>query len=178
MKIITKPLDGIYFEDKKILLGEERRSVEETVTNISSKQKIVHERGLSIYLFNTNLRVDFDNNDCVEFIEFLGGFHSEVQALIYGVDAFKTNADELFELLKKHNEGEIGDNENGYSYAFKNIGVGIWRGSTPENLAEFIKEIRNEEGIDEAIVEENIKEEMLKSNYWQTLGIGIKNYYM
>lgn len=178
MKILVKPLDGVYWEDKSILLGEERRSVEKTFTNICFKDKSVRESGLSFYLFNTNLRVDFDKNDRVEFIEFLGGFNIEVQAVIYGIDAFKTNADELFELLKKHNNGEIGDSENGYSYDFKNISVGIWRESTPESLAEFIKEIRNDESIDEIIVEENIKEEILKTSYWETLGIGVKNYYL
>lgn len=178
MKILVKPLEGIYWEDKSILLGEERKSIEKIFGNISFKDRNLCENGLSFYLFNTSLRVDFDKNDRVEFIEFLGGFKIDVQAVIYGIEVFKTNADELFELLKQYNDGEIGDVGNGYCYDFKNISVGIYRESTPESLAEFIKEIRNDDSIDETIVEEKIKEETLKTNYWETLGIGIKNYYL
>ena len=178
MDISIKPLEGIFWEDKSILLGEERRNVEKTFTNIHFEDKCVHKNKLSFYLFNNTLRIDFDKNDCVEFIEFLGRFNIEIQAEIYGVDVLKSTADELFKLLKEHNEGEIGDSENGYYYDFMNISVGIWRESTPESLSEFIEEIRNDESIDKTIVEEKIKEEKLKAHYWATLGIGIENYYL
>lgn len=67
--------------------------------------------------------------------------------------------------------------KNGYCYNFNYIGVGIYRESTPESLAEFIDEIRNDDSINETITEENIREEILKTNYWETLGIGGKGYY-
>ena len=79
--------------------------------------------------------------------------------------------------MKKLNNGEIEDSENGYCYKFNNIGVGIYRESTPESLVEFIEEIRNDNSINEEITEENIREEILKTNYWETLGIGVKGYY-
>jgi len=44
-------------------------------------------------------------------------------------------------------------------------------------LAELIDEIRNDDSINETITEENIREEILKTNYWETLGIGGKGYY-
>ena len=177
MKILVKPLDGVYWEDKNILLGEKRENVEKTFPNIDLRDKIIRENGLSFYHFNSNLRVDFDKDERVEFIEFLGGFNIGVQVEIYGVEVFKTNADELVELLKKLNNGEIEDSENGYCYKFKNIGVGIYRESTPESLVDFIEEIRNDKSINEVITEENIREEILKTNYWETLGIGVKGYY-
>lgn len=178
MKILVKPLEGIYWENKSILIGEKRGSVENTFSNTDIRKECIHNSGLSFFVFKNDLRVDFDSNDCVEFIEFLGGLISELQPLIYDVDIFKTNADKLFELLKRHNAGEIGDSENGYCYDFKNISVGIYRESTPQSLAEFIEEIRNDSSIDEKISEENIREETLKANYWATLGIGTKNYYL
>lgn len=176
MKILIKPLEGIFWEDKSIVLGEERKSVEKAFIDMSFKDK--REGDLSFYLFNNNVRVDFDKNNHVEFIELLGGFNTEIKAVIYGVDIFKTKSDELVGILKKYNDGAIEDSENGYCYAFKNISVGIWRESTPESLAEFIEEMRNDESVDEMIVEEKIKEEMVKANYWATLGIGVQNYYL
>ena len=38
--------------------------------------------------------------------------------MIYGKPVFESNADELFEILRQHNNGEIDDSENGYSYGF------------------------------------------------------------
>ena len=40
MKILVKPLDGVYWEDKNILLGEKRESVEKTFPNIDLRDKI------------------------------------------------------------------------------------------------------------------------------------------
>ena len=98
--------------------------------------------------------------------------------MIYGVDFFKTKADLIFELLKNKNCGDITDNSNGYDYQFKNISIGIYREATPQSLLKFISEIQSDASIEHAVKEENIKEEILKANYWATLGIGIENYYL
>lgn len=178
MRFLIKPLEGIYWEDKKILLGEHKQNVERIFTNLSPQEKFSKEAGLSVYLFNTTLRVDFDKDNKVNFIEFLCGHDSEIQAVIYDVDIFKTTANEVFELLKRQNAGEIEDTENGYCYAFKNISVGVWRESTPESLSQFIEEINSDECISQEIKDENIEIEILKTNYWATLGIGVKDYYL
>lgn len=178
MKVLVKPLEGIFWGDKSILLGEGRRNVEKTFEDMNFKDKSDGAGKLCFYLFNNNVRIDFDKNDRIEFIELLGGFNTKMHAIIYSVDVFKSNAEELVELFKKHNNGEIEDSENGYCYTFKNISVGIWRESTPESLAEFIKKMCNDESIDKKIVEEKIKEEMVKVDYWATLGIGVQNYYL
>ena len=43
------------------------------------------------------------------------------QITIYGVSAFDINSAELVDVLKINNNGEICDDENGYSYQFSNI---------------------------------------------------------
>lgn len=55
------------------------------------------------------LAIDYDENDSVEFIEFLGGIEGTLHPVIYGKPVFESNADELFEILKQHNNGEIDD---------------------------------------------------------------------
>ena len=45
--------------------------------------------------------------------------------MIYGKPVFESNADELFEILKQHNNGEIDDSENGHSYGFIETSVGV-----------------------------------------------------
>lgn len=168
MKIIVKPLEGIYWEGQSICLGEARSSVEDTLKSFQ------HE-GYSDYGFQMDLRIDFDEKDCVEFIEFIGGRESRIRPFIYDTFAFEVPAEELFEVLKIHNEGTIDDSEKEYCYGFMNISVGIYRESTPKALAEFIKEMQ-EDGID---IEhnENVAIEREKASYWATLGIGCKNYY-
>jgi len=62
----------------------------------------------------------------VEFIEFLAGTKGKLKPEIYGASAFDTDASVLYELLKDKNNGDIDDNENGYSYRFLNISVGVY----------------------------------------------------
>ena len=177
MEIIVKPLQGIFWENNSILLGEKIESVRLTFINTNIRTEFYNSNP-SFFLFDNDLRVDFDNNNRVEFIEFLDGLISRLQPLIYGVDFFKTKADLIFELLKNKNCGNITDNSNGYDYQFKNISIGIYREATPQSLLKFISEIQSDANIDKAVKEENIKEEILKANYWTTLGIGTENYYL
>lgn len=168
MKIIVKPLDGIYWDDNSICIGETKESVENTLDNFK-------RQGNSFYCFNMDLRIDFDNNNCVEFIEFIAGMESNIQPFIYEVFAFEVSADELYEVLKRHNNGAIDDSENGFSYGFINTSVGIYRESTPQSLVEMIEEMQKD-GIDTEH-NENIEIEKKKASYWATLGIGCKDYY-
>ena len=109
----------------------------------------------------------------VEFIEFLGGIEGTLHPVIYGKSAFQEDADEIFELLKKENNGDIDDSENGYSYSFIETSVGIYRTSTPESVKEDIEDIKADGVYDQEYVDEELK----KAHHWATIGIGKKNYY-
>lgn len=110
-----------------------------------------------------------------EFIEFLGGVDGSIKPIIYGKDAFKIQEDELYKLLEINNKGDIDDSENGYSYAFKNISVGIYRESTLENINDMIEEMKsNNVDIENS---EELEIEKKQASYWATIGIGCRNYY-
>ena len=62
----------------------------------------------SLYYFDSELRfvLFLRKVDC-EFIEFLGGYYGNIQPIIYGIQAFQVNADELYRILADHNTGDI-----------------------------------------------------------------------
>lgn len=162
------PLIGIRIDDITIDLSIPRQAVE----NLLGKPCGATEH--SLFYFNHELRIDFDKNNKVEFIEFLAGMDGKIQPQIYGVYAFQTKADNLYNILNEKNHGSIEDSENGYSYGFLNISVGVFRPSIPENIQEMIEEAA-EHG--EPMETDEIEYEMRKANYWSTIGIGIENYY-
>ena len=120
------------------------------------------------------LRFDFDDDGKVEFIEFLGSIDGELQPIIYDVPAFQSKADTLYNILREENRGDIDDSEDGYSYGFLNISVGVYRSSIPKDVEEMIKEA-DEAG--EPMDAGDIEEERRKADYWSTIGIGIEDYY-
>lgn len=94
--------------------------------------------------------------------------------MIYGKPAFETRADDIVSILTDKNGNEIDDRENGYSYAFLNISVGIYRPITPKGVEEDIEEMKSDGEYDAEYAEE----EMRKESHWATIGIGVKDYYM
>lgn len=161
------PLYGIRADGAEIQLGDSSNKV---------KAALGEPYGTwddSLYYYNNELRIDFGSNGA-EFIEFLGGIDGELQPKIYGVPAFQKNADTLYEILTKENGGMIDDSENGYSYGFCEISVGVYRESTPESVQEMIDDAKeNGEPLDE----DEIAEETRRASHWDTIGIGVKNYY-
>ena len=110
------------------------------VKSILGEPESIFEK--SYYYFNSELRIDFDENNCVEFIEFLAGINGKLQPVIYGIKAFETDADNLYDILKKNNNGEIDDElGKGYAYSFLNISVGIFRQNTPPEIKEMMDEM-------------------------------------
>ncbi len=120
------------------------------------------------------MRIDYDEEDRVSFIEFLGGMEGSVQPMINGKSVFKMNADELLELLVVMNNGDIDNSEAEYSYAFLNISVGIYRETTPDDVREMIEESKR---AGEPMSRCDIDAELKKANHWATIGIGVKGYY-
>ncbi|HAQ40440.1 MAG TPA: hypothetical protein DCM73_06135 [Clostridiales bacterium] len=163
------PLVGITWKNKSINLLDGKEKVEAILGNPNSVQKN------SYYYFGSELRIDFDENSFVKYIEFLAGIDGDIQPMIYGVNAFEVSADTLFSILKDKNDGHIDDSEYGYSYNFLNISVGIYRQGTPESFQEMIEEIEEE---NEEMDAEELEYEKKKVNHWATIGIGNKGYFL
>ena len=163
-----KPLEGIEWNGKKIPLGSSKKDIENILGQPDTEEA-------SFYYFENELRFDFDKNGTVEFIEFLGGNDGILQPELYGVKVFDIQADELYEILKEKNNGQIGDNEDGYAYEFFDLSIGVHRESIPENIEEMIADMEAD-GVD---IEGNEDLEMEKkmAYHWATIGIGRKGYY-
>ena len=166
MKIEIYPLDKVVIDGVEIFLGMEQSAVE---TAIGKGQLI----GKRCYYFNSEMAIDYSNNK-VEYIEFMCGVDGMLKPAIYGISAFETQANDLFEVLKERNNGAIGDNENGYSYQFQNISVGVYRESVPEEIKEMIEEAVS---FGEPMSDHEIEYEMKRANHWATIGVGVAGYY-
>ncbi|MDE7362454.1 MAG: hypothetical protein K2N38_11030 [Oscillospiraceae bacterium] len=165
--MVILPLEGISFNGAKVRLGASESEVKAV---LGEPERVING---SLYYFGNELRFDPGENG-VEFIEFLGGADGALQPTIYGVPAFKTGADELYALLAEKNDGGIDDHENGYSYAFLTLSVGVYRESIPESVEEMITEAESE-GF--PMSAEDIAEERKKAAYWAAIGIGCAGYY-
>ena len=161
--IEIKPLVGIVINDTEIKLGASENEVRAVLGEPHSKGKN------SLYFSENELRFDFDNGK-VEFIEFLGGIDGELQPNVYGVSAFRTDADKLYDILKRQNNGDIDDSEAEYSYGFRAISVGIYREITPYDVQQMVAD-------EDSVSDEDIDEEMRRAEHWAAIGIGVKNYY-
>ena len=121
-------------------------------------------------------RIDFDDSDLVEFIEFIyGPFPERIQLSLFDIDPFRIGAGNLLKLLAEKNAGEIDDKEAEYCYGFINISVGIWREMTEKDAEEIIAE-KKESGdfeYDRAWLEEELEK---SRNFW-TIGVGKTGYY-
>ena len=168
MNIEIFPLNKVRVDGVSVGLGMERSAVENA---IGTGQLI----GKRYYYYNNELAIDYNENGTVEFIEFLGGSEGYLQPIIYGVSAFGTNAEEVVELLKQKNDGEITDTEQEYSYSFSNISVGVYREIRPSDILEMIEEMKAN-GIPTED-NEDLAADMRRANHWATIGVGVAGYY-
>lgn len=168
-KIEVIPLVGIMWEGRKICFLDSKK----TIVDVLGEPYSVCEN--KYYYWQNELRIDFDENGKVEFIEFLAGINGDIQPEIYGLSAFGADARVLYDLLKNKNNGDIDDSENGYSYLFLNISIGVYRPLTPDGVEEMIKEAEN---AGEHMDPEEIEYEMQRATHWATIGIGVKHYYL
>jgi hypothetical protein len=165
MKIEIIPLEKVVIDGKSICLGMTKSAV----IQLLGEGELFHRH----YFYENELAIDYDANDTVAFIEFLGGIDGKLHPNLYGISVFDSPCDEVTAMLEKYNDGEIDDSEKGYSYAYRNISVGIYRESTSESLQEDI-EVMKQEGVYDP---EYVAEQMRKANHWATIGIGKKGYY-
>ncbi len=176
MNIKIYPLSGIGTDSIRIALGMTKDAlIAELGLPETVYEKLPSAPDLTqLYYYNGELRFDFDVNDTLEFIEFLGGAEGSLQPEIYGVSAFAAIADDLIALLTDKGGGEIIDDENGYSYAFPAIGIGVYRESLPED----VEEMREEHEADgDPLSEEEYQDELSQAIHWATIGMGARGYY-
>jgi len=174
MQVILYPLDRVEIGDKTIYLGMDKDSVFDILGKSEDFHTHYNSNNERHYYFGSELVIDFDEENKVEFIELLSGIDGELQPIIYGIYAFRENADKVFELLVEKNNGEIDDSEGDYSSAFLEISVEIYRESIPNDVIESIEESKSE---GEPWDDEEIEEEMRRASHWDTIGIGVKDYY-
>lgn len=167
MNIEIYPLDKVVIDGTSVCLGMEQAAVETLI----GKGQCIGNRN---YYYNSDMAIDYIDGK-VEFIEFLGGIDGSLHPWIYGVSVFDTPADELIEVLQQKNNGEVEDSEQGYSFAFLNISVGVYREVRPSDVEEMIEEMKTD-GIS-AENNEDVANEMRKANHWATIGIGVVCYY-
>lgn len=166
MKITLKPLKGLICEEQTVSFGDTREMIEKVL----GKPQIW---GTSLYYFQNVMRLDFDENGGLEFIEILMPEPS-LRLELYGLDPFAAPANDVVALLAKKNDGKVTDCDNGYCVAFCEIAVGLYRDTIPEDAADLIGEA---EADGKPLTQEEIEAELSKANHWCTVGIGIRGYY-
>lgn len=166
MKIEIFPLDRVVIDGVSVYFGMKKSAVEAL---IGSGQAIKARH----YYFNDEMAIDY-HEDKVDFIEFLGGVDGKLKPIIYGTSAFDINAAELVEMLKAKNSGEICDTENGYSYQFASISVGVYREAIPEDVTDLIEESTR---LGDPLSNDEIQNEMKRADHWATIGCGGTCYF-
>ncbi|WP_294351000.1 hypothetical protein [uncultured Sphingobacterium sp.] len=128
------------------------------------------------YYDDLELRLDFNNEGQLEFIESINGPKPEKTAIsIYGVNPFEVEATELVTILTDKNQGEVDDAEAEYCYTFLNSSVGVWRQITEEDVQEEIEEIKADGEYEDNA--DMLLEDLEKSKFFWTIGIGVAGYY-
>ena len=163
------PLEGLRLGDQLLPLSASKEQAEALLGPAEEFQ------GDQWYYAESELRLDFDQSGRLEFIEFLGGLEGTLQPTVYGLPAFQTGADELIEELTRHNDGPVDDSEQGYSYAFLNISVGVYRSILPQDVQELIAEMEAD-GIP-TLNNPDLERDKLRAEHWETIGIGLSGYY-
>lgn len=176
MKIEIYPLIGIKVNKINLELGMSRN---ELVSALGYPETIFENMEFApditqLYYYESELRFDFNKENKLAFIEFLGGIDGKLRPEIYGVDAFFIHADELTAILTQKNGEAPIDHENGYSYAFPNIGIGIYRESIPDDVEEMAREAAKEGN---PLSEEDYQHELSRAIHWATIGLGDRYYY-
>ncbi len=166
-KIVLLPLEGVRFGERMLRLGDGRAAAEELL----GPAEWVY--GNRCYYRNQELGLDFDEGDTLQFIEFLGGEQGELSPELYGCSVFYTNAEELIGLLGQY--GEVVDEDGGYTMTIPTISIGLYREVTPADVETLSREVAQINMTTLGHV--NLAAEQARAARWETIGIGIENYY-
>lgn len=167
MNIELFPLERAVIGGYRIDLGTDRSVVEEM---LGSGEQVDNR----VYYFGSKLCVEYDEDETVSFIEISCEPESTITPMIYGEDVTKSDADRVVQILTEKNQGEI-ENENGYAYTFYNLSVGVYRGITPNGYKELIEEMKA--NGDPVEGNPDVEADFWRSTHWNTIGIGVKDYY-
>lgn len=167
MKIEIFPLDKVVVDGAAICFGMDQAAVEAAI----GKGQCMGGR---CYYFGDEMAIDYRDHQ-VEFIEFLCGAEGVMKPVIYGISAFEARANDVLAVLKKQNNGAIGDGENGYSYQFHNISVGVYREAVPEEIEQMREEAAR---LGAPMPDHEIAYEMKRASHWATIGAGAAGYYL
>lgn len=163
------PLEGMEWDGRLIKLGDTKEMVEQV---LGAPNEVIRS---SCYYHAYDIRFDLAENGTVSFIECIGGLEGNLAPEIFGVPAFATDADELLAMLSERNGPDIDDTEAEYSYALRTLSVGLYREITPADVDAMLMEMSNMKL--EALGGVDVEEEMKKAHHWETIGIGVKDYY-
>ena len=167
------PLKGLQIgskSDDKVQFGQSK----EAVKGILGKSSTEHKN--QWYYDELEIRIDFDENNCVEFMEVLAGpYCKKIEPFIYGKNPFELVDTQLLEFLTEMNNGSIDGHGAVHGYSFLNISVGIWRDMTSKDFEEMIHEVKEAGNYD--LWKEELEANLERAKYFRTIGIGVKGYY-
>lgn len=170
-KIILHPLKGIEFESNKFL--EFGTSKNELIKKLGKPSSGTDKQ---LFYDDLELRIDLDDSEKIEFIEFLyGPFPEKTEIELYGINPFNTDSHNLIKILTENNKGEIDTDEEPYCYDFLESSIGIFRDSCEVDINVIIAELKESGEYSEN--EEWVMEDREKSRYFWTLGLGKRDYY-
>ena len=172
MKTITlTPLQGMEIEG----LGALRfgQNLQDVVALLGKPDSGETER---LYYHGLGLRVDLDRAGGVEFMEFFRPENGDYQLSLYGIDPLALPAAQLIALLAEKDPAGIDDEEAPFSYAYRNLSIGVWRDFAEEHVLADIAQMR-ENGEDADADADWVQEDLEKSRYFWTVGIGKPDYY-
>ncbi len=128
------------------------------------------------YYTNYGYHIHYNEKDIVTFIEIMGDMQSKFE--LYDHNPFTANTDELVKLLTEKNNGDTNLIEAPTSYMFLELGLGIFRSSTPEKYQAYMEQAKKDEP--EYFVNgtpEWMLENFEKTKHFQIIGLGDKNYF-
>ncbi|EGW40332.1 hypothetical protein [Desulfosporosinus sp. OT] len=155
------PLKGIQIgTEDKVQFGQSKEAVKGILGNPNT------EYDNKLYYDDLEIRIDFDVNGCVEFMEVLSGPYCEkIEPFMYGKNPFELVDTQLLQFLAEMNNGSIDDHEAVYGYSFLNISVGIWRDMTSKNIEEMIHEVKEAGNYD--LWKEELEMDLERTKYFR-----------
>lgn len=191
IKVELFPLMGACLDGHTVRLGDTKADVERALGRplgrMESAVRISEEElsallggseedlpaGPHWFYHKNELRVDFDPQGRVEFIELLGGPEGTLQPILDGLELFQAPPEAVYDLLKEKNHGPMELGINCYCCVFLNLELGVYRDSVPEDVTELIWEAKDK---GHPLTPEQIDCENDRTR-WAAVGLGTKGYY-
>lgn len=178
-KIELIPLAGADVEGVgKIYFGKALDEVEAIMGEPEDKKYDKENNKEVLYYLDMSVSLQFDNEKKLEYIEVSIDplFNETIQPVIYTIDPFSMGYNELVDLLKEKNQGEVNSVDPEHEYEFVDISVSVWRESTLDEVEDSVQELKYEQNyLDEK--QDLYKKDADKAKYISSIGIGTTNYF-